>query len=281
MPTFDTPEPISVSMEVPSGAIQIRGEERPTTAVDVQPSDPSSDADQRAARDTRVEFDGRRLVVKGPRGASWLLRSRAGSVAVTVELPAGSHVDATGGMTDIDCDGRIGDCRLRTGLGRIHVAHAGSVQAKTGSGDIEVDLATGHAEVQSASGDVRVHELDHSGVVKNANGDIWVGAAAGDLRVGTANGSIAVDRAGTNLEAKTANGDVRVGEIARGSIVLQTRAGDLDIGIREGTATWLDVRAVAGRVRNELGEADAPDESAPTAEVSARTTVGDSAIRRA
>jgi hypothetical protein len=281
MPTFDTPEPISVSMEIPSGGMQIRGEERPTTVVDVQPSDPASEADRRAAQDTRVEFDGRRLVVKGPRGASWLLRSRAGSVAVTVELPAGSHVDATGGMADIDCEGRIGDCRLRTGLGRIHVAHAGSVQAKTATGDIDVDLATGHVEVHSASGDVRVRELDHTGVVKNGNGDIWVGAVAGDLRVGSANGSIAVDRAGTSLEAKTANGDVRVGEIARGSIVLQTRSGDLDIGIREGTAAWLDVRSLTGRVQNSLDAAAAPEPSAPTVEVRARTTAGDIAIRRA
>ena len=152
---------------------------------------------------------------------------------------------------------------------------------KTARGDVEVDLATGHADIATSSGDVRVRALDHTGVVKSGNGDAWVGTAGGDLRVGTANGSIAVDHAHTNVGAKTANGDVRLGEVVRGSVVLETRSGDLEVGIREGTPAWLDVSAVAGHVRNDLDAAEAPDPSAPTVEVSARAIAGDVTIRRA
>ena len=63
-------------------------------------------------------------------------------------------------------------------------------------------------------------------------------------------------------------------------MVLETKMGDLEVGIPEGTAAWLDVRATAGRVRNSLDAADAPEPSAETAEVRARTVVGDVLIRR-
>jgi DUF4097 and DUF4098 domain-containing protein YvlB len=83
------------------------------------------------------------------------------------------------------------------------------------------------------------------------------------------------------LGAKSANGDVRLGEAVRGSVVLETHAGDVEVGIREGTAAYLDVRSVAGRVLNELDAAGAPEPSAETVEVRARTSTGDIVIRRA
>jgi hypothetical protein len=280
MPTFDTPQPIAVSIDLAAGGVRLSGGDRTTTVVDVQPRDPSDDADVRAAQGTRVDYADGRLIVKAPKHGFRPTR-RGGSIDVTIELPAGSHVDGAGGWADFDCDGRLGDCRLRTGLGRIHVAHAATLSAKTARGDVEVDLATGHADIATSSGDVRVRALDHTGVVKSGNGDAWVGTAGGDLRVGTANGSIAVDHAHTNVGAKTANGDVRLGEVVRGSVVLETRSGDLEVGIREGTPAWLDVSAVAGHVRNDLDAAEAPDPSAPSVEVSARAIAGDVTIRRA
>jgi hypothetical protein len=281
MPTFDTPEPISATIDVVAGDVRISAGDRSATVVEVRPSDASSDDDIKAAQRTRVEYANEQLLVKAPKLRSWLPRSAGGSIDVTIELPAGSHVDGAGGWADFDCDGRLGDCRLRTGLGRIHVAHAATLSAKTARGDVEVDLATGHADIATSSGDVRVRALDHTGVVKSGNGAAWVGTAGGDLRVGTANGSIAVDHAHTNVGAKTANGDVRLGEVVRGSVVLETRSGDLEVGIREGTPAWLDVSAVAGHVRNDLDVAEAPDPSAPSVEVSARAIAGDVTIRRA
>jgi hypothetical protein len=280
MPTYATPQPISVSIEIPIGDVTLDGGDRTETLVDVRPSRPDNDEDVRAAEQIRVDYADGRLTVKGPRGRAWLSRTR-GSVDVSVELPAGSHVDGTVGIGAFVCDGRLGDCTLRTGVGDVRVDHAGAINVKTGTGDVQVDVATGHTEVASGSGEVRLRELAHTGVVKNANGDIWVGSVAGDLRVSVASGAISVDRAQTNVAAKTATGDVRVGEIVRGSVVLETHAGDLDVGIREGTAAWLDVKSSVGSVHNTLDASEAPDPSAPTVELRARTTVGDVAIRRA
>jgi len=123
-------------------------------------------------------------------------------------------------------------------------------------------------------------QLGDSAVIKNSNGDTWVGVAGGDLRLNAANGDIAVEESRASVVAKSANGDVRLGEVARGTVVLETKLGDLEVGIREGTAAWLDVSATAGKVHNALDAADAPEPSAETVEVRARTSFGDVVIRR-
>lgn len=282
MPTFATPRPVSLLVELAVAEVRITAGDRTTTAFDVEPGDAGDQDDVRAAQDVRVEHADDRVTVRGPRERAWLNRRlRGGAVQVTIELPAGSHVDGEVGVGAFACHGRLGDCRLRTGAGDVRLERAAAVDVKTGTGDVQVDVATGRTEVALGAGDVRLRELAHAAVVKNANGDTWVGSVAGDLRVSVANGSITVDRAQANVGAKAAIGDVRVGEVVRGSVVLQTHAGDLDVGIREGTAAWLDVRSATGSVRNALGAVDAPDPSAPTVEIRARTTTGDVAIHRA
>ena len=280
MPTFDTPEPITATIDVVAGDVRITAAERTTTAISVEPTDTGSDDDRRAAEQTRVEYANGKLLVKAPKLRSWLPRTNGGSVNVTVELPTGSNVHGDAAMADFTCDGPLGECRLKTGLGRVRVDEAGTLSIKTGIGDITVDRATRHADVTSGSGEIRVSELDDSAVVRNSNGDTWVGTARGELRLNAANGSIAVDAAHAGVVAKSANGDVRLGEVVRGTVVLETSLGDLEVGIREGTAAWLDVRASAGRVHNALAAAEAPGESAEKVEVRARTVAGDVVIRR-
>lgn len=278
--TFETPEPVTATVDVILGDARLVASDRGDTVVDVRPSDPSDKEDVRAAEQTRVECAGGHLLVKVPKLRSWLPRADAGSVVVTIELPSGSHLRATGQLADFHAEGRLGECRVKTGMGRIELAEVGTLSLKTGIGDIAVEQATGHAEVTCGSGDVRLQRLDASAVVKNSNGDTWIGTAAGDLRISAANGNVAVDAAEASVVAKSSNGDVRLGEAVRGSVVLETRLGDLEVGIPEGTAAWLDVRANAGRVHNTLEAADAPGASAETVEVRARTVAGDVMIGR-
>jgi DUF4097 and DUF4098 domain-containing protein YvlB len=280
MPTFDTPAPITAAIDVAVGDVRVSAGQGSATVVEVRPSDASNREDVRVAELTRVDFANEQLVVKTPRSRSWATRNGGGSVDVTIELPAGSHLRGAGQMTDFRCDGRLGGCRIKTGFGRIQVDAAETLGLKSGIGDIGVERATGHAEVALGSGDVRLRDLDATAVVKNSNGDTWVGVAGGDLRIQAANGSIAVDHANATVVAKASNGDVRLGEVGRGSVVLETRLGDVEVGIPEGTAAWLDVRAAAGRVHNALDAAEAPEPAAETVEVRARTSVGSIVIGR-
>ena len=56
--------------------------------------------------------------------------------------------------------------------------------------------------------------------------------------------------------------------------------GDLEIGIAEGTAAWLEVNTGFGHVRNLLKNATRPEETDETVEVRGRTSYGDITIRR-
>ena len=281
MPTFDTPTPITATIDVVNGDVRISAGDRTVTTVSVAPTDASNEEDRKAAEQTRVEYADGRLLVKAPKLRSWLPRSSGGSIDLTVEVPAGSHVHGGGALTDFACDGPLGECRIKTGLGDIRLEQADTLTLRTGIGDIAVDRATGHAVLTAGSGEVRVRELNSTAVIKSSNRDTWVGAANRDLRVSAANGSIAIDVAEAGVVAKSSNGDVRLGEAVRGAVVLETKLGDLEVGIREGTAAWLDVRAAAGTVHNALDPADAPEPAAETVEVRARTSYGDVVIRRA
>jgi DUF4097 and DUF4098 domain-containing protein YvlB len=280
MRTFDTPEPISATIDIAVGDLRISAGDRDTTIVDAQPSDASREEDVKAAESTRVEYANEHLLVKAPRQRSWVARSGGGSIDVRIELPTGSRVHGTVAIGDVHCDGLFGDCRIKTGLGRIGLDRAETLNLRSGAGDITVDRATGHAEVTAGAGDVRLRELDTSAVIRNSNGDTWVGVAGGDVRLNAANGNIAVDLAKASVGAKSANGDVRLGEVTRGSVVLETKIGDLEVGIPEGTVAWLDVHARFGHLRNSLEAADAPEKAAATVDVRARTSVGEIVIRR-
>jgi DUF4097 and DUF4098 domain-containing protein YvlB len=280
MPTFDTPEPITATIELAVGDVRITVADHATTTVEVRPTDASDEEDRKAAERTRVEYANDELVVKAPKLRSWLSRSGGPSIEIAVELPAGSRVNASVGMGDVHADGPLGDCRIKTGLGRIALDRADTLNLKSGAGDITVDRAAGHAEVTTGSGDVRLGALDATAVIKNSNGDTWVGVAAGELRVNAANGNIAVDLAQAGVAAKSANGDVRLGEVVRGSVVLETKIGDLEVGVREGTAAWLDLNARFGHLHNALDAAEAPEPTAETVEVRGRTSVGEIVVRR-
>jgi DUF4097 and DUF4098 domain-containing protein YvlB len=279
MPAFDTPGPIAVTIQIQAGTSRITAGARTDTVVDVRPADPGSDADVKAAEATRVEFSGGRLLVRGVKRRT--LFGDPGSVDVTIELPVESEVQGTVSMGEFRCEGRLGRCTLKTGYGDIHVDRAAGQRLDTGYGDVTVGHAAGDVELTTGSGSLEARTVEGAAVLKNSNGHSRVGEVTGELRVNSANGDITVDRAHAAINARTACGSVRVGEVVRGSIVLGSAYGDLEIGIRRGTAAWLDVSAGYGSVRNTLDASDGPVQTDDTVEVRAHTGYGDVLVRRA
>jgi Putative adhesin len=281
MPTFDTPEPISVTVELGVGDLRIVASDRTDTMVEVRPSDPAKKADVTAAEQTRVEYAGGRLLIKAPKNwRQYTFRGGGESIDVQVELPAGSQLRGETGVAALQCRGRLGECRYKTGIGDIQLDQAGAVQLRTGVGDITVERAGGDAELTTGSGSVRIDGIDGTAVVKNSNGDTWIGRVTGDLRVNAANGRISVDQASATVAAKSANGDVRLGEVAHGAVLAQTAFGKVEIGIRDGAAAWLDLNTRYGTVRNDLEAAERPGPGEDAVEVRARTAFGDITIHR-
>ena len=282
MPTFQTPKPITVDVELGVGDIRLDASERTDTVVEVLPTDPDKPGDVTAAEQTRVELAGDRLVIRGPRGwRQWTPRGGRESIDVLIELPTGSQIQGEAGVAALRARGELGAFRFKTGAGDIDVDEAGSVSIRTGAGDIGVGHAAGDLTASTGSGVVRIAAVDGSAVIKNSNRDTWVGRVGGELRVKAANGGISIDRAGATVTVKTANGDIRLGEVAPGAVVAETGFGKIDVGIGEGVAAWLDLNTGFGRVLNDLADSERPDAGEETVEVRARTSYGDITIRRA
>ncbi|WP_406196103.1 DUF4097 domain-containing protein [Streptomyces sp. NBC_01017] len=280
MPSFDTPEAISVTARLEAGSIQFIAGDRLDTVVEVQPRDPKRDPDVRTADQTEVTYVSGVLTLRTPKANLFGL-GRTGVVDVTVELPAGSHVDTTGAWTQVLGVGRLGEVRVKTSVGDVRFDTTGPVKLTASHGSITVDRIEGMAEITSNTGNVRVGTIDGPAVLKNSHGTTTVGVVTGELRLSGAHGGIDVGRAEASVNGTATHGYLRVAEVARGEVQLETSNGVIEIGIREGTAAWLDVSSNRGQVRNMLAESEAPERAEDTVKVHARTNWGNIDIRRA
>ncbi|MFI1411284.1 DUF4097 family beta strand repeat-containing protein [Streptomyces sp. NPDC020707] len=278
MPSFDTPEPISAVAHLEAGTIQFTAVDRTDTVVEVRPREPEKDQDLRTAKQTEVTYAGGVLTVKTPKAN---LFGRTGTVDVTVELPTDSQIDITGGGVQAVCEGLFGEVRVNISAGEVRLGTTGPLRATAPNGSISVDRVEGKAEITTNTGNLRVGLVDGPAVLKNSHGTTALGAVTGDLKATSAHGDIEIRRAEASVTATTANGAVRLGEVARGSVQLETSYGAIEIGIREGTAAWLDVSSGSGHVRNALDTTDAPQETDDTVEVLARTQHGNITVLRA
>jgi DUF4097 and DUF4098 domain-containing protein YvlB len=202
MPTFNTPEPISAVLDIPAGRVQFIAADRSDTAVEILPADPSKGRDVKVAEEAKVEYgDG---VLRIGVVAKNQYFGPSGSVAVTVQLPAGSRVEVKAASAELRAAGRFGDV---------------AVQSEHGSIDLD-DVASAHLT--------------------------------------------------------TTAGDIRVAEAVRGSIVLRTVAGDVEIGAAAGVSASLDAGTTTGRISNALKNTEG---AAAELTIHATTTVGDIVAR--
>lgn len=280
MPVFATPEPISVTIELSVGDVRLIASDRADTVVEVRPSDESDDSDVKAAQQTRVEYANGTLTVRGPKARPFDFSKKTRSVAVLVELPTGSSVHGDVSVGDVHSTGVLGECRFKTSVGHFRLDRTGQLRLST-IGHITVDTIVGNAEVTTGSGRVHIGEIGGAAVIKNSNGNTDIGTVTGELRARAANGDIRVDRADAGVEAKTSNGTIRIGKVARGSVTLNTAAGDLEIGVAAGTVAWLDLKTRHGQVHNGLDDiGQEPEKSEETVDVRAHTSFGDITVRR-
>ncbi|MFI5527321.1 DUF4097 family beta strand repeat-containing protein [Kitasatospora sp. NPDC051853] len=279
MPSFDTPAPITVTAHVEAGSIRLSAGDRTDTVVEVLPRNPKKDSDRRAVEQAEVTFVNGVLTVKTPKFRNTL--RKPGTVDITVELPTGSAVDVTGAWAQVLGEGRLGEVRVKTSTGDTRLDTTGPLRLTASHGSITVERVDGTAEITTSTGSLRVGSVSGPAVLKNSHGTTSVELAGGDLRVSGANGDIDVRRAEGSVTATTAHGTIRVGEVVRGTAQLETNYGAIEVGIRQGTAAWLDVNSGAGQVRNMLTSSEAPAETEETVKVHARTRYGNIDVLRA
>jgi Putative adhesin len=280
METFDTPEPITVSLEVAVGSITLTAAERTTTTVSVAPSDPADSADVGVAAHTRVEYASGHLLVRTPK--HWrAFGSTRGSVDVTIELPADSTVSADTGVVTLRATGPLGDFSQRGGVGNLQLEHVRGLKVQRGVGDLSAAHVEGAADVKLGSGQCRIARIDGAAAVKSANGNIALDTVAGGVQVQSANGNIEIGRAGGSVDAKSAHGDLRIGIAADDAVTARTARGRIDLAVWDGRPVWLELQTRFGRVHNSLDDIAAPDPGTAAAQVRASTAFGDITVVRA
>jgi DUF4097 and DUF4098 domain-containing protein YvlB len=281
MPSFETPNPIVASIELSQGTVQVIASDRTDTVIAVNPTDRDRREDIEAAQKIVVDHSDATLSITGPkpRGFAVLGWGRGGSVDVTVELPEGSSLRSDIGAGDFRCHGRIGDVYVKTGAGSVRMDKTGTLRVHIGAGRFILEESSGNVEVKTA-GDITIGSVRGSVEVKNGTGKTTIDSVGGIVQVKSANGEVTIGDAGSDLTVKTSNGDIRIGEVARGSATIETAFGGLDIGIKEGTAAWIDANTKFGQVRNTLSPTENPDKKSEVVEVRARTGFGDVLIAR-
>ncbi|GAA3049948.1 DUF4097 family beta strand repeat-containing protein [Streptomyces roseofulvus] len=278
MPSFDTPAPISVTAYLYAGSLQFTASDRPDTVVEIRPRNAKKDLDARAAEQTEVTYLHGVLTLKTPKAN---LLGRGGVVDVTVDLPTGSAVDVTGAAAALLGEGRLGETRVKIAAGDVRLDTTGPLTLNAAHGSTSVDRVEGAAELTTSSGSLRIGTIAGPAVLKNSHGSTIVDTVTGGLRVSGANGAIEIMRAGSDVTGTSTNGSLRVAEVSRGEVQLETSNGSIEVGVREGTAAWLDVSSNRGQVRNALTASGAPEESEETVRIRARSNWGNIDIRRA
>ncbi|MEV0414957.1 DUF4097 family beta strand repeat-containing protein [Streptomyces sp. NPDC050448] len=218
MQKFDTTTPVSVVLDIPAGHIRFIAADRADTTVEILPADASKSRDVKAAEQTTVAYGDGVLRIETASATNRIIGA-TGSLEVTVQLPAGSHIEAKTASAEFHGVGRLGDVTFEGAQGSVKLEETANARLTLLAGDISVGRLGGPAEISTQKGDIRIAEAVRGTVeLRTEAGEIQVGAASGvsaSLDAGTAHGRIQnalrnTDgaAAGLNIRATTSYGDI-------------------------------------------------------------------------
>ncbi|MFE5674258.1 DUF4097 family beta strand repeat-containing protein [Streptomyces erythrochromogenes] len=217
MQKFATTAPIAAVLDVPAGRIRFIAADRADTTVEILPADAAKGRDVKAAEQITVEYGDGVLRIEAAEPKNRILGA-PGAVEVTVQLPAGSRVEARTASAEIRGVGRLGDVTLDSAHGEVKLDETAGARLTLQAGDITVGRLGGPAEISTQKGDLHVTEAVHGTVVLQTQaGDITVGAARGadaTLDAGTSYGRVRNSLRNTGggtalaIHATTAYGDI-------------------------------------------------------------------------
>ena len=215
MQKFATTAPIAAVLDIPAGRVQLIAADRADTTVEVRPAKASKSRDVKAAEQTKVEYVDGVLRIEVPTKNQYL--GPTGSIEVTIQLPAGSRVEAKAACVELRAVGRLGDIAFEGAYQQIKIDEAASLHLTAVDGDVEVGRLGGPAEISTARGDIRIAEAKRGKVVlRTQSGSISVGAATGasaslDARTYHGRVSNSLKNDGTaelDIHATTTQGDI-------------------------------------------------------------------------
>ena len=262
--TFEVAGPIDAELHLAAGDIAVEAAAGSPVDVELVAHDEES---QRLVDAAKVELANGRLVVdvpqrKGGFGLAFVF-GRSG-ISCRVRCPEGSSIAARTKSADVTTRGTLA-----------------SITIATASGDVRTDRATGAVTVKSASGDASVGDTDGDVTVQTASGDIELRTVRGTVTVQTASGDLVVDEAYGDVNASTVSGDQHLRAVTQGRVAAHAVSGDVLIGVRRGSAAYLDCSSVSGDTSSDLDGLDGAPSEGRLVEIRAKTVSGDIKIVRA
>lgn len=279
MPTFDAPDPITVTIEVPFANVHVIASERTDAVITVLPTEPERSGSLRAVQDVKVDQLGGSITVTYP--GSWKQYVRpfsAGTADISVELPEGSVLHAKAGT--VRTEGHLGAADITLAGGEARVQSVDRLALTVSAGSAVIDRISGTASIKVSAGSLRIGRITGRATARVPNGTTTVDQVTGTLELLGANGDMTVRYLDGQLEARSSHADIRLDRLQGGDATLTTTFGSLEVGVPEGTATHVDLTTEHGTVRNLLTPTDGPVPHAATARLRAGTRYGDIMIQR-
>ncbi|MFE5175375.1 DUF4097 family beta strand repeat-containing protein [Streptomyces sp. NPDC056634] len=218
MHKFATPSPVTAVLDIPAGRIQFIAADRADTTVEIRPADTSKGRDVKAAQQVTVSCSDGVVRIEAAAAKNRIL-GNSGSLEVSVQLPAGSSVEAKTAAAELRGVGRLGDVTFEGAQGPVKLDETTGARLTLQAGDILIGRLNGPAHISTHKGDLNIAEATSGTVeLRTTSGDITIGAAHGvsaALEAGTAYGRIHnalknIDGAdaGLNIQATTSYGDI-------------------------------------------------------------------------
>jgi hypothetical protein len=275
--TFDVSGPIDLEVAASVGFIDIVASDRTDAVVEVMPSKPDRSGDVSLAREAVVSFDNGRVLVRVPRRLN--LFGKNDSVDVRCEVPTGSRLTVESAYGSVRARGVLGDCRIVAKYGGVTADTVANLVLDAPYGSTDIAEVTGRLDVTAGHGTVRIAQVRGDARLRASHGTMELGTAAGDVEAATS-GALTIDRALGDVTARSAHGAIRIREVSGGTIRLDNGHADVDVGVPNGLAAWIDASSAHGRVRNELTPDPAAAGSDRSVELHLHANYGNVIIRR-
>lgn len=176
------------------------------------------------------------------------------SVSYRITVPEETTVEARTGSGRIDLRAIRGAARLQTGSGHILAEDIGNgVQAESGSGRIELRHIDGYAHARTGSGSVILENIRGDVRASTGSGRILLEQISGRADVRTGSGNIRAAGIRQDFSAHTGSGSITLeGDPARGSFwEASTSSGDITVNVPSSASFRLVARA-RSRVDTDL-----------------------------
>ena len=159
------------------------------------------------------------------------------SSKIDIVCPEGCAVSVSTASGSITTRGRLGAVRTMTMSGNVSLEHAADIEARSGSGRLQVDSCDGCCRVVTASGRI---DLDGSD-------DVEIATVSGAVHIGQLRGRAAI---------RTVTGAVSLGADSTAQVEVHSVSGKVAVELPAASLGTMTLRSVTGRVIGELLHGD-------------------------